>query len=119
MAEEDLSKASIFKAVQALIKCSYIKVSGVELVGKTYARQLEAEISKEEYAALVLMEKGFTRSSLGEIAVAMTGSDHGSKASSLENEKLIHDLVNNCTCCNTHLWYLKYSHYQCQRRCYC
>lgn len=92
MVEEGLSKASIFKAVQALIKCSYIKVSGVELVGKTYARQLEAEISKEEYAALILMEKGFTRSSLGEIAVAMIGSDHGSKASSLENEKLIHDL---------------------------
>ena len=92
MVEEGLSKASIFKAVQALIKCSYIKVSGVELVGKTYARQLEAEISKEEYAALILMEKGFTRSSLGEIAVAMTGSDRGSKANASENEKLIRDL---------------------------
>ena len=92
MAEEGLSKASIFKAVQALIKCSYIKVSGVELVGKTYARQLEAEISKEEYAAFILLEKGFTRSSLGEIAVAMTGSDRGSKANASENEKLIRDL---------------------------
>ena len=29
---------------------------------------------------------------MGEIAVAMTGSDHGSKAGALENEKLIHDL---------------------------
>ena len=38
MVEEGLSKASIFKAVQALIKCSYIKVSGVELVGKTSHR---------------------------------------------------------------------------------
>ena len=92
MAVEGLSKASIFKAVQALIKCSYIKVSGVELVGKTYARQLEAEISKEEYAAVILMEKGFSRSSLGEIAVAMTGSDRGSKANASENEKLIRDL---------------------------
>ena len=92
MAEDGLSKASIFKAVQALIKCSYVKVSGVELVGKTYARQLEAEISKEEYAAFILLEKGFTRSSLGEIAVAMTGSDRGSKANASENEKLIRDL---------------------------
>ena len=92
MAEDGLSKASIFKAVQALIKCSYVKVSGVELVGKTYARQLEAEISKEEYAAFILLEKGFTRSSLGEIAVAMIGSDRGSKANASENEKLIRDL---------------------------
>jgi hypothetical protein len=92
MAEDGLSKASIFKAVQALIKCSYVKVSGVELVGKTYARQLEAEVSKEEYAAFILLEKGFTRSSLGEIAVAMTGSDRGSKANVSENEKLIRDL---------------------------
>ena len=92
MAEEGLSKASIFKAVQALIKCSYVKVSGVELVGKTYARQLEAEVSKEEYAAFILLEKGFTRSSLGKIAVAMTGSDRGSKANASENEKLIRDL---------------------------
>ena len=29
MVEEGLSKASIFKAVQALIKCSYIKVGDV------------------------------------------------------------------------------------------
>lgn len=91
MVEDGLSKASIFKAVQALTKCGYINVSGVELVGRTYARQFEPAITKEEYAAVVLLDKGFSRSSLGDIAVAMTGSDRG-KLDPEENEKLIKEL---------------------------
>lgn len=92
MVDENLGKASIFKAVQSLMKYGYIKINGVELVGKSYARRFEAAISKEEYAAIVLLEKGFSRSSLGEIAVAMIGSEKGSKKNKKENEKLIADL---------------------------
>ena len=92
MVDEKLGKASIFKAVQSLMKYGYIKINGVELVGKSYARRFEAAISKEEYAAIVLLEKGFSRSSLGEIAVAMIGSEKGSKKNKKENEKLIADL---------------------------
>jgi len=92
LVDEKLGKASIFKAVQELIKYGYIRISGVELVGKAYARRFEAALSKEEYAAIVLLEKGFSRSSLGEIAVAMIGSENGSKKNKKENEKLIADL---------------------------
>ncbi len=91
-ADEKISKASIFKAVQALVKHGYINICGVELIKKTYARKLEPAISREEYAAIMLMERGITRSSLGEIALAMTGSDKNSKNCQEDDEQLIKEL---------------------------
>ena len=91
-ADEKISKASIFKAVQSLVKQGYVNISGVELIKKTYARKLEPAISREEYAAIMLMERGITRSSLGEIALAMTGSDKNGKKDKEEDEQLIKEL---------------------------
>ena len=91
-ADEKISKASIFKTVQALVKKEYVRISGMELVKKTYARKLEPAISREEYAAILLMERGITRSSLGEIAIAMTGSDRNGRKNKKEDEKLIKEL---------------------------
>ena len=90
--DEKISKASIFKAVQALVRQGYVKVNGVELIKKTYARKIEPAISREEYAAIILMERGITRSSLGEIALAMTGSDRNGRKNKKEDEKLIKEL---------------------------
>ena len=92
LADEGLGKASIFKAVQALTKCNYIDVSGAELVKRTYARQLKAAITREQYAAILLMERGFDWKSLGGIALAMTGANDGNKGSGKEKEKLIKEL---------------------------
>ena len=91
-ADEKISKASIFKTVQALVKKEYVRISGMELAKKTYARKLEPAISREEYAAILLMERGITRSSLGEIAIAMTGSDRNGRKNKKEDEELIKEL---------------------------
>ena len=91
-ADKKISKASIFKTVQALVKKEYVRISGMELVKKTYARKLEPAINREEYAAILLMERGITRSSLGEIAIAMTGSDRNGRKNKKEDEKLIKEL---------------------------
>ena len=90
--DEKISKVSIFKTIQSLVKQGYVKISGVELIGKTYARKFEPAVSREEYAAIMLMERGISRSSLGAIALAMTGSGEGKKISKKENEQLIKDL---------------------------
>ena len=90
--DEKISKVSIFKIVQSLAKQGYVKISGVELIGKTYARKFEPAVSREEYAAIMLMERGISRSSLGAIALAMTGSGEGKKISKKEIEQLIKDL---------------------------
>ena len=74
------------------MKQGYVNISGVELIKKTYARKLEPAISREEYAAIMLMERGITRSSLGEIALAMTGSDKNGRKDKEEDEQLIKEL---------------------------
>lgn len=56
-----------------------------------YARQFEYAMTKEEYAALFLTEKGIKRSALGNIALAMTGSSSSDEEA---DEELIQELEN-------------------------
>ena len=83
------NKSTIFNTIHSLLKKNYIKVSGVERSNTQYARQFESAVTREEYAAIVLTEKGFNKSSLANIALAMTGSSHKDDS---DNEKLIGEL---------------------------
>ena len=85
------NKSTLFNTIQSLLENEYIKVSGVERNNTQYARQFEYAMTKEEYAALVLTEKGIKRSALGNIALAMTGS---SGSDDEADEELIQELEN-------------------------
>lgn len=92
MVEEGLKKATIFKAVQSLVEQEYLCVNGVERVSKTYARKFEPAVTKEEYAAVVLAERGIDTSSLGNLAIAMIGNDRNETNDKEADEKLIREL---------------------------
>ena len=55
------------------------------------AKTLRKTMTKEEYAALFLTEKGIKRSALGNIALAMTGSSSSDEEA---DEELIQELEN-------------------------
>lgn len=92
MVKEGLKKATIFKAVQSLVERGYLCVNGFERVNKAYARKFVPAVTKEEYAAVVLTERGIDISSLGNIAVAMIGNEKTEKKDAEADEKLIREL---------------------------
>ncbi|MBR1854399.1 MAG: hypothetical protein IJ794_14875 [Lachnospiraceae bacterium] len=89
---EKISKISIFKAVQSLLKKEYIGVAGLELAGTVYARKFEALIKREEYAAIALADDGIRTSSLGSLVLAMIGNDKADRPDEVRDEELIKEL---------------------------
>ena len=72
-AYEKLSKAAVFKIIQAMMDKGFIRVNGLERTNKTYARKFEAAISKEEYWGKILASKGMGLHSLRHVTFAMLG----------------------------------------------
>lgn len=91
-AGEKMSKVSIFKAVQSLLKKGYIGVEGLELSGTVYARKYEAQITREQYAAIVLANGGIRTSSLGSLVLAMIGNDRDDMPNETKDKELIAEL---------------------------
>ncbi|MBR1702976.1 MAG: hypothetical protein IJ716_13685 [Lachnospiraceae bacterium] len=91
-AGEKMSKVSIFKAVQSLLQKGYIGVEGLELSGTVYARKYEAQITREQYAAIVLANGGIRTSSLGSLVLAMIGNDRDDMPNETKDEELIAEL---------------------------
>ena len=89
---EKISKISIFKAVQSLLKKEYIGVAGLELAGTVYARKFKAMITREQYAAIALADSGIHTSSLGSLVLAMIGNDRDDRPDETKDEELIKDL---------------------------
>ena len=87
-----LSKATVFKAVQSLLEKGYIKVGGVEKSTKTYARKIEPAITKEEYAAILLSERGIGRGSIGDLVLAMLGCKDEKNEHGEDDERIIAEL---------------------------
>ena len=83
------NKSTLFNTIQSLINKKYISVCGVEKSNTQYARQFEASITKEEYAAILLTNKGIKRKDLVNIVLAMDGTVKGNKE---DNEELILEL---------------------------
>lgn len=90
--EKKLGKASIFKALQSLLKKEYVKVSGLERAGMVYARMYEPNITKEEYAAVLLSKSGIRSTSLGSLVLAMIGNDRDENPDKVKDAELIEEL---------------------------
>lgn len=84
--DEDITRTTIFKAVQSLFNKGYVRVGGLEKSVKSYARQVEPAITREEYAALLLNDEGIRIESIGDVIAAMIGN---SKKTDLKKERQI------------------------------
>ena len=90
--KEKLSRVTIFKAVQTLLDAGLLAVNGFAKSTKTYARRFIPAITREQYAAMVLEEKGYSAKDMGNIVVAMLGSGKSGKISKKTSEKAIKEL---------------------------
>ncbi|MCR4695604.1 MAG: BlaI/MecI/CopY family transcriptional regulator [Pseudobutyrivibrio sp.] len=87
---DKFSKPSVYKAIQSLEKEGFLTISSLELIGKIYARNFVPAISRDDYLAFELKDKGANLASMKNIYVAMLGMEK--KKDKEEREALINDL---------------------------
>lgn len=90
--KEKWNQVTLFRLVKGLLNKGYLKIHGFEKNNTQYARSFIPSMTKEEYAAILLSERGIKSSSLGRIAVAMLGTGKRKKVSQDEEDKLINEL---------------------------
>ena len=80
--------------LRSLMKKKMIEVCGTVQYGTQYARQFVPSMTKEEYVAKIITEKGVDKSSLAKVAVAMVKeTDVETRADLIEElEKIIREL---------------------------
>ena len=61
----------IHKMLRSLLKKDMIKICGTVQCGTQYARQFIPAVTKEEYAAKLVMSKGIEKSAIAAVTVAM------------------------------------------------
>ena len=82
--------------LRSLIKKKMIEVCGVVQYGTQYARKFIPSMTREEYAAKLVMSKGLGKSSVAKVAAAMVKEVYGEVKTDLieELEKIIEELKN-------------------------
>lgn len=74
--------------LRSLLKKGMIKVCGTVQYGTQYARQFIPAVTKEQYAAKLILSKGIEKTSIAEVTVAMvnetTGADEEGVIKQLE-----------------------------------
>lgn len=70
-AERSWNGNYIHKMLRSLLKKDMIKICGTVQCGTQYARQFIPAVTKEEYAAKLVMTKGIEKSAIAAVTVAM------------------------------------------------
>ncbi len=80
--------------LRSLLKKGMIEVCGTVQYGTQYAREFVPLMTKEEYAAKIVMSKGLDKASIAKVATAMVKEVEGETKSCLieELEKIIEEL---------------------------
>ena len=81
--------AAIFRTIKSLHAKGMIEECGTELRGKQWTRKFKPVVTKEEFMAQFLIDRGIDTKSLGKVAAAVVNKSKKSKA---EDEKLIKEL---------------------------
>lgn len=89
MDKKNWNHAAIFRVIKSLLSKGLIEECGTELRSKQWTRKFRPMISKEEYMAQYLMERGINSSTLGLVTAALVEKSHESAE---EDEKLIDEL---------------------------
>ncbi len=85
--DDGWNRSTVFNTIQSLIDKGFLRITGVERSHTQYARQFEPAITREEYAAKLLIAKGLGCDTLGNIAVAMIGSDNSPKSDKKKRDR--------------------------------
>lgn len=82
--------------LRSLLKKGMIKVCGTVQSGKQYARQFVPAVTKEQYAAKLVMSKGLGRNSIAAVTVAMVNEMNEETGEELvkQLEEIIEELKN-------------------------
>ncbi len=86
------NKVTLYRILQGLIDKGYIRISGLERNNTQYLRLMEPAISKEDYTARILADRGIGVSSIPDLVMAILGTDGNRKRSQKENENIINGL---------------------------
>ena len=86
------NRVTLFRVVKGLINKGYLVVKGIERNNTQYARKVTPTITKEEYAALLLSERGIKGNSLGKVVLAMLGTGKRKKIKQEDGNKFIQEL---------------------------
>ena len=84
------SPTYVHRVIKSLLGKNLIRECGSVRYNKQYARKFQATITKEEYAAGLLREKGFCLNSLNGIVSAFVNPD--SKHSKKDSQEIIREL---------------------------
>ena len=80
--------------LRSLLKKDMVKVCGTVQYGTQYARQFVPAVTKEQYAAKLVMSKGIGKNSIAEVTVAMVNEtdDTGGEGLIQQLEEIIEEL---------------------------
>ena len=85
------NRTTLFRTIKAMIEKGLIEECGTELHGRQYARKFRPTMTKEEYMARFLIERGVDERSLALVAMAFVRKGD---LKDQEDEKLIAELEN-------------------------
>lgn len=92
--KEKWNQVTLFRIVKELLDKGYLEIYGLKRNNTQYARKFIPSLTKEEYAAVLLSERGIESTSLASIALAMLGGNKRKKICEDEKDYLIHELEN-------------------------
>ncbi len=85
------NETSVFRMIKSLLDRDYIRICGFKQNKTQYARQFETALTKEEYAAKILFDRGMKKNSLAKIALALVKYDNENEDEE-ESDELIDQL---------------------------
>lgn len=87
------NETNLFRTINTLSKKNLIRICGRERYNTQYARVFEPTITREEYAARFLVDRGIGHNSLGRLAMALVHvEENGNDDSRAEETELIAEL---------------------------
>ena len=89
--ENGWNETSVFRMINSLLNGEYIHVCGLKQNKTQYARKFETVLTKEEYAAKILFDRGMKKNSLAKIALALVKYDNENESQE-ESDELIDQL---------------------------
>lgn len=92
--KEQWNQVTLFRIVKKLLDKGYLEIYGFKKNNTQYARKFIPSLTKEEYAAVLLSERGIESNSLANIALAMLGGNKRKEVCEEEKNYLIHELEN-------------------------
>ena len=88
------NETSVFRMINSLLSRNYIRICGFKQNKTQYARKFETALTKEEYAAKILFDRGMKKNSLAKIALALVKYENEDEEESDELIDQLESIIN-------------------------